>query len=298
MINEIVKAIEEKIEHRAEVTATKVTKPGGVVRNEISIREPGARIAPTIYIDEAVQRGMTVDEVADWVIEVSEKNPITDIEQIVFKAALIEDFEKAKENLSYMLINKESSKEYLEDKVYRDLFDLAAVPYVKVGKFGTIVVRKNLLKVWNVCEDEVMNTAISNLVMNFPYEIDVIDMCDALINEMEKNGMGEVPEELKELIVTRGVIYIVTNKKRRYGAPYGFIPSVMEHIAKKMDSDLFILPSSVDEVLVISADDEDIDSDHARKVVREVNIEALEPQERLSNNIYKYSRATGEIEIV
>ena len=53
-----------------------------------------------------------------------------------------------------------------------------------------------------------------------------------------------------------------------------------------MGSDLYILPSSIHEVLAVSAEDRDLED--LEEMVRSVNQTDVSPEEVLSDNVYKY----------
>ena len=62
-----------------------------------------------------------------------------------------------------------------------------------------------------------------------------------------------------------------------------------------------IIPSSLHEVLILEVKDRDRDDkDYAtiRYMVKEVNSSCVEPRDRLSDNIYRYSWENGEISII
>ena len=69
--------------------------------------------------------------------------------------------------------------------------------------------------------------------------------------------------------------------------------NILELALDKLGVDsLYILPSSIHEVLAIAMGD----PDELRQLVCEVNDTQVVPQERLSYNVYKYERG-GELEI-
>lgn len=70
----------------------------------------------------------------------------------------------------------------------------------------------------------------------------------------------------------------------------------MDLIADKLDSDLYIIPSSIHECLILP-EQEDICGDDLKKLVRTVNDTEVADDEILSYNIYKYSRAGRSVTI-
>ena len=58
-----------------------------------------------------------------------------------------------------------------------------------------------------------------------------------------------------------------------------------------------LLPSSVNEVLLLAEEDNTLDMDSVKKMVEDINRDYVDEEERLSDNIYIYKRETGEISI-
>ena len=72
------------------------------------------------------------------------------------------------------------------------------------------------------------------------------------------------------------------------------VPGVMEMIREKIGPDFVILPSSIHECLIVK---KLADIDEYRTMVREVNNTQVDPQDRLSDNVYYYDYNTNEIKI-
>ena len=90
-------------------------------------------------------------------------------------------------------------------------------------------------------------------------------------------------------------LYVLTNKDKMYGASALLYSGQLKILAEKLQSDLLILPSSVHEVLLLE-DDREQDYAFYREMVREVNGSQVEPDEVLSENIYRYDRVKESIE--
>ncbi len=90
-------------------------------------------------------------------------------------------------------------------------------------------------------------------------------------------------------------IFVLTNKRKINGANILLFKEKIAEVAEKVGDDLFILPSSIHELLAIPAGQADIDI--LRQMVREVNDTEVAPDEILSYEVYLYDRDTGEIKI-
>lgn len=69
-----------------------------------------------------------------------------------------------------------------------------------------------------------------------------------------------------------------------------------ERLSKRFDADLVILPSSVHEVLALPLRDTD-DIGELTSMVREINANEVSAQDKLSDNVYLYERATKRIRL-
>ena len=61
-----------------------------------------------------------------------------------------------------------------------------------------------------------------------------------------------------------------------------------------MEKDIIILPSSIHEVLLLP-DEGDISCDEMSRLVTHINQTEVPKEDRLSNQVYLYSRETGEV---
>lgn len=77
-------------------------------------------------------------------------------------------------------------------------------------------------------------------------------------------------------------------------APAVFFTTTCCIICEKLECDLYILPSSIHEVILIPAYDHD-SYDELTSMVKEVNSTQLSKEEILSDHVYFYSRETGQI---
>ena len=63
-------------------------------------------------------------------------------------------------------------------------------------------------------------------------------------------------------------------------------------MAKQLESNLFILPSSIHEAILIP-DSGKMSVEQFSEMVREINLDQVPEEERLADDIYYYNRALG-----
>ena len=87
--------------------------------------------------------------------------------------------------------------------------------------------------------------------------------------------------------------YILTNQKEVDGAIYFMSPEVVGAIAEALEDDLYILPSSVNEVLLVRASEVRDGVDGLKEMVRDVNETIVAEKEILSYSVYHYDKEHG-----
>ena len=87
--------------------------------------------------------------------------------------------------------------------------------------------------------------------------------------------------------------YILTNQKEVDGAIYFMSPEVVGAIAEALEDDLYILPSSVNEVLLVRASELEDGVDELKEMVRDANETVVAEKDILSYNVYHYDKEHG-----
>ena len=239
--------------------AKEVTKNNGVTLIGISLKNVG--ISPCVYIDSMYEQGMTVGEATAEVKEIMDSNPaLTD-----FAPEMLTDFAKAKQFLSLRLYNADNKYEVSKSAVEYGFDDLIIIP-VLTGFMpnASVKVGKDLIKHWNVTEEEVFATAKANM------NVDDYEITD--INEMLKILGAPVP------------MYVLSNKDRIFGAIGAII--LRDKLKKMFPNGYTVIPSSVHEVIVIPNTEND---DEIRKMINEVNATQVAPDEVLGNKPYIFA---------
>ena len=83
-------------------------------------------------------------------------------------------------------------------------------------------------------------------------------------------------------------MYVITNESKLYGAASILYEEPLHELAEKVGSDLYILPSSVHEVIAVSADFSS--PDELAEMVYEINMDQDDLSDRLSNQVYHYDK--------
>ncbi len=105
------------------------------------------------------------------------------------------------------------------------------------------------------------------------------------------------PDEIlnNELSGNGGIrMFVLTNMDRYYGDSIILYPGLLQEIRKNMDHDLFLLPSSVHEFIMVP-DTGDIGGDELSELVKSVNETSVGAEDYLSDSVYLFK--DDEIEI-
>lgn len=119
--------------------------------------------------------------------------------------------------------------------------------------------------------------------------------------EMFINEHDEIPDELLSLLKQQDVnekeMYVMTNKSKCYAAAGILYDDILSELADKFESDLYVMPSSIHDMMVVSAK-EYYDTEILFDMVKSANEESVALEEQLSNQVYHYSRETHTFSIV
>lgn len=246
----------------------------------LTCKEEGKDLTPRIrtreFYDLYRQQGMkTAVEVA---IEILGDRRKVDVHKV------IEPWEVMKSGVNVEVINYEWNQGRLkkEKMVYEKILDLAIVFTVNLreDKDFKMTITSGLLEQWKITKDELISVAYENFAK-----------ADYAIISYE-----DVMEQLLGLRI-ESELCVLLNRSKLRGASGMLRIDLLQDLADKKESDLLILPSSVNEVLLLAEEDNILDMDSVKKMVEDINRDYVDEEERLSDNIYTYKRKTGKISI-
>ena len=256
-----------------EISFNRINKQNRKGLHGCTLQLPGAAAAPTFYFEdlyEAYLNGTAPEDIAESLINFARENNLDSIPGNID----IDDYDCVRKNLGLMVIGEEKNREYLEDMIYKKIEDLALIPIIFTNdKYGTgcIKVREGFLKYWGVSAGEVLEEAILNAPRIMPPTF-------RQLNEI----LGSQDEDDNEL-------FVISNSYYAGGAAVAFYPGFLDCIGKALGKDLFILPSSVNELILVT--DSGQDPEVLLQIVKEVNRTQVEPGEVLTDAVYHYSRS-------
>lgn len=196
--------------------------------------------------------------------------------------------EKIKSEILFQVINAKRNRELLEQIPHEICLDLALVFfYMEEGEDC----RKNIylfnneqMGQYEVTKEELRTWAMENTPRLLPVSFHSIR---EVLREFQ---LGDEAEKKADQVP----MYVLTNVRMLFGAACLFYPSVLASIANAVQDDLYILPSSVHECIILPASDT-YTRDELEKIVCEVNVTQVPEQEILSDCVYFYQKHAKKI---
>lgn len=287
------KEVESRYDSNVSVTLNHVMKNNGTELDGITIMEKDKNIAPTIYINSFYDRyreGVSLKAVVSEIIRIYNQNK----NSININADYFENYENVRKTIVYKLVNYQKNKKLLEDVPYKRVLDLAVVFYCLIeqrkGVSATALIHNEHLKIWNVTEDEIYNDALKNTPVLLAGSI--VPM-SKILSEIAGTAPTDNDEKVCEY-TGEDILYVLTNSSRVNGAACILYDNLLKKFANDVHSDLYILPSSVHEVIIVPKKNA-FDKSELADMVREVNEQGVSQDEILSDNVYEYNRKNGLI---
>lgn len=192
----------------------------------------------------------------------------------------------AKKSLFVKLINTERNESLVKQSISKEFLDLSAVVRVilKMDKEGmaSMALSKGDAEILGMTEEEIYAAALANTLRLFPPKL-------MNLGRYVEMGIGGKLLFGEDEVTT----YILTNQKEVDGAIYFMSPEVVGAIAEALEDDLYILPCSVNEVLLVRASELEDGVDELKEMVRDVNETVVAEKEILSYNVYHYDKEHG-----
>ena len=275
--------VQEELGENVSVYYTEMVKNNKVKKEALVLQTKEENTTPMIYVDsllEAYACTGNIEESKNTVLEIYKRRDDVLAEWNGF------DWEQVKPYIRIRLVRMDGNEEYLKDKPYKKVLDLAMIFVVllneKEGEMAAQVLWTQM-EAWGIDIEELYLTAIDN----FRKE-------EFIITNMASLFPAELEEELEMGID----MYIFSTKSRIHGARAMLRVDMLKKFADEKRCNLFILPSSVHEVLLI-CDEKGICVEGLKAIVRDINSnsDVIEEEEVLSDSVYYYDRGKGEIRI-
>lgn len=273
------------------ITIHTIPRNNSITADGLTIMEPGINIAPTIYLKDYYDdfcHGLSIENILEKLLaSYYQYRPAESIDPSFFSS-----FSNIKGRIVFKLIHQKKNKELLMEIPHVPYLDLAIVFYclVSMGKNGnaTILIRNSHLDLWNTDTGQLMKLA----QVNTPFLLSshCNELSDLLAPFLTQTGQAALCGCMSD----DQPMYVLTNESRLYGAACILYDDLLADIAKQLDSDLYILPSSIHEVILIPAG-ASCQTGYLNSMVQEVNETQVTSEEILSDHVYYYNRREKKV---
>ena len=295
VLAEAVKVRLEQMGTHVEIESREVLKNNGNVQNGLGISD-GSNIQSVFYIDAMYERFVAgegdLDQMAASVSENYLSNKPTDD----FNLGRIMDYEQAKDHIVVSVRNAEKNEELLKTVPHDRVGDLAVMYRVEVtdcpgGGTGSVLINDGLMRSYGIDQDTLREQAWNNTREQHPYSfLPMIEALKKMLPGVEEDFPVDLCPELD------GRMYLLTNSGKDGGASYLCDKQTLAEVAKELDDNLIILPSSIHECIVLP-ESKGGELAMFKAMVEEVNATQVTPEEFLSNNVYCFDAQTQELSV-
>ena len=255
----------------------------------ISPKDRKMTMTPALNLTNAYkeyENGTPFDEILDKLATIRMHSTLPN-----FNKEDILDYNKIKDRIIPRLINTEANQDYLTDKPHKNIEDLSIVYAVRVSEdeqgFADAVITKDLAEMWGVSALDLHEKAMENISERPPVFQNIESV---LFGEKEDLEIEDVEPE--DYTVP---YFVLTNQQKTKGAVMAINPKTMDRITAKL-GDVYVIPSSVDETLIVPKRYVE-DLEGLQRMVRQINANEVRPEDQLSNNIYEYDPRTHTLRI-
>lgn len=296
--------VAEKMGEGYETGIRQVAKANMGVMDALNVfRKDGEdKASPTFYLPplfEQCRKGRGVEDIAGNIAAAYHAQAV-DMEELAGSLGDITSYGSIKDRIYFRLVNTGKNGAFLKNVLHFEVLDLSMVVYILVradeGGIGSVPVQDRLLESWGIPAAEVKEQAERNTPLLFPAKI--LHLASAMADILRDAGAGGVAglEAVAENRPEGAGPYIMTNTKGINGFSTVLYPGALEDFAGQAGKNLYVLPSSVHEALLLPAD-ASMALRELQEMVREVNASVVAGADILSDTVYYYDRQKNELSI-
>lgn len=248
----------------------------------LSVRKEGRKFAPDIYLHayyESYLAGTCLTDIVDRLYMIYTYCAVP-----LIKEDTDFTYENIKSHIFFRLINFNRNLSRLTQVPYIKLWDLAITFHCLVrdkdDSITTIGITNEHIKRWGKNVDDLYRLAYKNTSRLFPLSLksmkEVFEEYEGYSDKNDNETGDTYP------------MFVFTDEDGIYGAFCILYKNVIRDLACLLNSNLYILPSSIHEVILIPME-EGLEKEFLKRIIAEVNENILSEDEILSDNVYIYS---------
>ena len=247
----------------------------------ITISPAGGNVGMNLNANQLfdqMQDGQSYEGVLAVAVSTAERGlhdmPAVDVSELM-------NYEAAKKYLCFDVVGSDRNADMLEKVPHTDKENISMVYRLQLDSTengaATVLITNAMMEQFGVTKEQLHADAMENA-----QEIRPADFRTMATVMAEMMGM---PEEMMADMAPP--MYVATNQDKVQGAAVMFYPDFMDQAAKELGGDIFILPSSVHEVLILP-DDGNMNAQELKEMVTSINASEVSPEDRLTDSVYHY----------
>ena len=195
------------------------------------------------------------------------------------KTLTVPSWEEVKSLVSFKVLDELLNEDYLKDKVYFPLVGgFVKVPIIDFGN-STVTITKELVSELKISFEE-LKELLREDTKNIYVSRLVDDISKGRYNCFENDKFDND-------------VYVVSNEENYEGASRFFTKGTADKIYEKFGMNYYMIPVSIDEVLVVPITDKFHGIEEAEKMLKESNDKIQTPDKILSYTILIYTKEEG-----
>lgn len=286
--NEVLKLVTNELGCGYNVEVKKVLKNNNLTLTGLVINKRNNAIGITIYLESYhndYKQGRSMESIIEHILFTYTKSAASEAVNLQFTQSR----EEMLKRVAYRIINRVMNEELLSrcphSVVAGDLVKLYFL-HVECGDdgFGSTTITYPLMERYGLSVAELEYHSNINTPVFFP-----VSFCSM------GAALAELLDDCEEEIDGLGM-WILTNNQKTFGASTMLYDGMLNKISNKLKGDLYIIPSSVHELIILKAT-EDCDKEALGAMIREVNRTQVSQEELLSDALYYFTQTTNKISV-
>ena len=277
--NEIKSGLEKTLAGDYEITIARIPKNNRELTG-ISVRKKDSDAGFTFYAEDMADDNRPREEILQEIVEMAQK-PVPFVSAAVI--AKTRKWSFAKDRIELRLVDPEKNLKLVSAGPHRKFIDLELLYYLTPDdeRNTSFRITDDFLEDWGVTEAELFDAGVTSMLKYYPV---------GLFSLPSLAGEEEMPEEDPIPFVLTGI------GKKWYTAAGILYSSAAEDLARKFGRDIYILPLSVNDLMLVP-ESPDIRESFLLEMLRYA-CNAVRENEYLSDRLYKYHHADGTYSII
>lgn len=290
--------VKKNFNNMADIEVHTIIKNNSLELEGMIIVEEGSNVSPNFYLKFYYEDYLNGKGIVDIAKGIAEKyNKMQNNEFGSFSM----DINNCMDKIVCRLVSCERNSRILEEIPYIPFLDMAIIFYCLVTEdengIGSVRISNTIMESWDMTVKTLYTVAINNTERLFPKVFCPLKLMLERMLDSEGKDMQEIFGSIEDGCCNgEEAPFILTNCRGVNGSATILYRDCLKDIGKITETGMYIIPSSIHELLIIP-DDGQISADGLKKMVREVNTSCVAADEVLSDMVYYYSTEKNIIEI-